>query len=172
MTKLLWKDKFKDELRRFLSYSAFFTLFFWAFAIYRNLILEEYAISYLHYSYAFVESMILAKIIILGQVFGLGERFANKPLIIPTLYKTCVFSLFVLAFSILEHFVVGFFLGKRMSDITHELLSKGLDRILASLLVMFFVFVLFFAFLEIGRVMGDNRLFNLFVKRRHDLEGK
>lgn len=158
------KQKFSREMTRYCMYTAFFTLFFCAFSTYRRLILGEYAISYIHFGYSFVESLILAKVILIGEMFGLGERFSNKPLIIPTLYKTLVFTLFVLAFGIFEHFFMGFITGKNMTIVYQELIDKGIDEILMRMLVMFFVFILFFAFLEIGQVLGDNKLFNLFLR--------
>ena len=162
----LIKQKLKHELHLYIFYTLFLFVFFCAFNLYRRLILMEYPISQLHYGYAFIESLILAKIILLGQTFGLGERFDNKPLIIPTVYKTIVFTLFVMAFGVLEHFLMGFVHHESAKVLYHKLFERGIYEILARDLVMLFVFILFFALLEIDRVMGEGKLFALFFRER------
>lgn len=159
------KEKIITEMWRYIAYSVFLTLLFSAFSTYRRLILGEYAISYIHYGYSIFEALILAKIILIGQSFGLGKRFDDKSLIIPTLYKTIVFTLFVLAFTVLEHFVVGHLTGKSSAEVYQEFVDKGIYETFARVYLMFFVFILLFAFFEIGRVLGENKLFKLFFQR-------
>jgi len=141
------------------------TLFFSAFALYRRLILGAYEIDYLHYEYSFFESLVLAKIILIGQMLKLGERFESRPLAVTTGCKTILFSLFVFLFSVLEYVVVDLFRGKSLGASFKTLQTNGLDEILAKILVMSFFFLFFFAFLELSRVLGKNRLFELFFKR-------
>lgn len=158
------KEKIIDDLYRYISYTLFFALFFSAFTLYRMLILEPYQIGAFHYFYNVVEALILAKILMLGQMLGLGESYKNRPLIVPTIYKTVVFTLFVFLFSILEHFVVGYLRGKNSAEIFQEFTSHSLYEILARTFIMVFVFFFFFAFQETARVMGENKLFKLFFK--------
>jgi hypothetical protein len=136
--------------------------------MYRRLILGEYSISYFHYGYGIFQALILAKLILIGESLRLGEKYENHPLIIPTLYKTVVFSFFVLLFSMFEHFVEGFIHGTGFSEIYHEFMSKSKDEVLARVLVVFFVFILFFAFLETARVLGEGKLIDLFIRRKKD----
>jgi hypothetical protein len=160
------------EIRHFLLYFFFLALFLTAFTTYTRLILGLFAkndIHYLHYGYDIVESLILAKILLLGEHFHLGERFANRSLIIPTLYKTLLFSLLVMIFSIAEHFIVGSLEGQSFSKLYDGFIDKGLYAILAKLLIMFFVFILFFAFIEMSRVLGESKLFNLFLRRNDSI---
>lgn len=165
-TRIL-KDKVIHEFKLFWMYFTFFLLFFYAFNLYQRLILKEYAIDYMHYGYNFFEAMILSKIILIGQSFNLGSRFNNKPLIIPTFYMSVVFSFFVLVLTIFEHFFVGYVHGKTFTVSYQEMLNTDIYQILSKLLVMFFVFILFFAFIQLDRVMGKNKLFNLFMKGEH-----
>lgn len=161
------KQRMLHELKVYWVYVAFFSLFFCAFTWYRLLILDEYAHGYVRFSYNVFQAMILSKIIMLGQAFGLGnERFADKPLIVPTLYRTVLFTFLVLVMTVLEHFLIGYFHGKSFATVTQTLLESGIYEILSRLLVMFFVFVLFFAFLEIDKVVGEEKLIDLFFKKR------
>lgn len=160
------KQRMLEETRRYFIYAAFFTLFFWAFGTYRRLILKQFDISYIHYGYSFVEALILSKIIILGQLIGLGKRFKNMPLIIPTLYQTFIFTLFVMAFDALEHFLIGALHHKSLDKLYIEFIENGVDLLLARIVVMLFVFVLFFAFLELDQAIGKNKIASLFLRYR------
>lgn len=159
------KTKLIHELRLFLIYTLFFTFFLSLFGTYKRLILGEYAISYIHYGYSFIEALILSKVLILGQKFNLGARFEDKPLIYPVVYKTLIFSLFAFIFAIIEHFFIGFLKGRSFEVLYKELLSTNINLIFANIVVMSFVFFLFFAFFELARVLGERKLFNLFFKR-------
>ncbi len=161
-----FKQKIVHELYLFFIYAAFLTLFFCSLSTYRRLILGEYSISYLHYGYGLVQGLVLSKIILIGEVLKLGEKYAHKSLIIPTLYKTVIFTFFALAFIVLEHFVTGYIHGLNSAKIYQEFIDKGLDEALARILVIFIVFILFFAFIETARVMGEGKFINLFFKRK------
>lgn len=165
------KKKIVDETKRFLLYTAILTLFFSAFSIYRRLILDEYGINIAHYGYLLFQSMILAKVIVLGQMFKLGERYFGRPLIIPTMYKTIIFSIFVIIFSVAEHFVMGYFEGKSTEILYQSLTNKRLSEILAAILPMSFFFFFFFAFLEIGEFLPNTTLLELFFKKEKKEKG-
>ena len=54
-----------------------------------------------------IEALILAKVVMIGDVLRLGRRLEHKPLIYSTLLKTVVFTIFVAAFTLLEHVIQG-----------------------------------------------------------------
>lgn len=77
-----------------------------------------------------------------------------------------VFSLFILASDVLEHLIGGFIHGKDLAGVFQEIISAGRDELLARGLVVLFAFVPFFAFSEMGRVLGEGRLGAMFLKTR------
>lgn len=159
------KERMVTELKRFGAYTLILAFFFSAFTLYRHLILEEYALDFTSYGFNLVKSMILAKIILLGEALNLGQRFSGPPLIIPTLYKTVIFSMFVVVFGVVEHFAVGFLEGKSWETLYQALADKRMVQILAALIPMSFFFFLFFAFLELQNTMPEKKLLNLFFKK-------
>lgn len=165
MNKEVMKQKVKNEMFKLFVYFSFLSMFFCSLIAYERLLLGEKTFSNLHYGYGLLQALILSKIILIGESFGLGERFRHKPLIIPTSYKTIIFSIFTFIFIVLEHFITGFFRDKRFEEIYHELLNKSLDVIFAKVIVIFLVFMLFFAFLQIGNFLGENKLLKLFFTR-------
>jgi hypothetical protein len=161
-----WKKRLAHELLQYWINFFYLAFFFSAFIWYRRLILAEYRITYLHYGMGIVEALILAKVILLGDALHLGRKFEERPLIYPALHKAVVFSLFVGLFAILEHMIGGVIHGKGLGGGLHEILNEGRDELLARCLLTFFAFIPFFAFKELGRVMGDGKLGALFFHYR------
>jgi hypothetical protein len=161
---LIWQ-RFVAEMRKFALVASFLFFFLGAFATYRRLILSEYQIDYFQYGYALIESLVLGKVILLGEIFHLGDRFHGKPLIVPTLYRTFSFSILVLVFAVLEHFVKGFIHGENIAVIFGELAAKGGAEIGSRILVMFIAFIPMFAIWEIANLFAEGKLFELFFER-------
>jgi hypothetical protein len=159
------KQKFVHEIRRLVMIFAYLAMFFLVFRFYTRLVLSEYEINYFEYGLTILKALALAKIILTAEALRLGERFRERPLIIPTLYATLVFSAFALAFEILEHIIVGMFRGKSPSEVVTELLDKGWPHLAGMTLVVFVAFLPFFAFRETERALGEGKLKDLFIKR-------
>ena len=160
------KEKIIHEMREMLLIFVYLALFFCSFTTYRMLVSHELGISYFHYGFALVKALVLAKVILLGQYVRFVRILDDRPLIFPTLYKVFWFSLFTLAFEVLEQVIGGFLHGKDLAAVYREIISTGRDELLSRTLVVLFAFVPFFAFTEIGRVLGEGRLSALFFRTR------
>lgn len=168
--KPAWQQKVRHELREYFINFVYLAFFFAVFTWYRRLILAEYQITYLHYGIVMIEALVLAKVVLVGDVLGLGRRLESKPLIVPALYKAFVFSLFVIAFKLLESAIAGLLHDKGVAGGIQELLSKGKNELLAELLVIFTLFIPFFAFKELERILGEKRMLDLFFRKRTTAE--
>jgi hypothetical protein len=161
------KQKALHEVKRLLLIAAYLAIFFSVFKLYKRLVLDEYQVAFITYGYIILQSLALAKIILTGDMLRLGERlYHDKPLIVPTLYKTIVFCAFAWVFDLVEHFVVGTVRGKTMAEIAQEIAEKGWAHMLAATLVVFVAFLPFFAFRELDRVVGEAKLRKLFLGPR------
>jgi hypothetical protein len=161
-----WKPRVTREITEYGINVIYLGLVFAAFTWYRRLILAEYHITYLHYGISVIEALILAKVIMLGDILGLGRKLKDKPLIFSTLYQSFVFSLWVIAFGVLEHTLVGLLHGEGLAGGLYALTSEGGYELLARGLVMFFAFIPFFAFRELERVLGEGTIRTMFFRRR------
>jgi len=144
----------------------YLTLVFAAFTQYRRFVLAAYDITYTNYWISIIEALILAKVIMIGNVFHLGRGLEHKPLIYPTIFKTAVFSLFVGAFTILEYTVKGLWEGKGVTAGIADLLAKGRHELLSGCIVILVALLPFFAIKELGRVLGEDTIRALFFRRR------
>lgn len=161
-----WKQRAIRELVNYWINFVYLAVVFGLFAWYRRLILAEYDIKYLKYGVAIIEALILAKVILIGDMIGLGREFKNRPLIYPTLYNSVVFSLFVGLFAIIEHTVGGLLRGKGAIAGLTELRAQGWYELLARCLITFVMFVPFFAFKELAKVFGkEGKLGKLFFRK-------
>jgi hypothetical protein len=137
-----------------------------AFTTYRMLILSEYHIGYQHYAYSIFEALVLSKVIIIGRMLKIGERHGARPLIIPALYKTITFSLFIIAFTLLEHLCDGLIHHESIATVRDRLLSIGIREMLARALVLCSALIPLFMMEEVGNVIGEGKMFEwMFVRR-------
>jgi hypothetical protein len=160
------KARLIHEVKELLAIFLYLALFFCAFTTYRRLVMQEMGISYFHYGFALIKALVLAKVILLGQNVRFARAFDNRPLIVPTLYKVILFSLFALVFEVLEHVIGGFLHGQDLQAAFQEMMSAGRDELLARTLVMLIAFVPLFAFTETARVLGERKMRELFVDKR------
>lgn len=151
----------RKELQIYLMYTAFLTLLFSAFISYDRILLGKVSSLYLPYGYCFIRALIMAKVIMIGQALKLGERFPNAPLIVPVLYKTIVFCVFLVILHIIETGLRGYVRGDNLQQ-TYQLFTAHIDVFFAQLAIMFFTFILFFSMLGISRVLGKDVLWNIF----------
>jgi hypothetical protein len=160
------KEKLLHEVKELLGIFLYLAVFFCAFTTYRLLVMKEMGLSYFHYGFALIKALVLAKVILLGQSVRFAKAFDDRPLIILTLYKVILFSLFTLAFEVLERVIGGFFHGKNILGALQEIMSVGWDELLARTLVMLVAFVPLFAFTETARVLGEGKMRELFLHKR------
>jgi hypothetical protein len=160
------KRKVVEELKDLGLLSLYFFALLVGLSAYRAVLLSSYRIDPFRLGYMFLESVVLAKTILLGDLLHLGKRIRKRRLIDSTLASTGVFSLFVLAFKVLEHLLAGLIHGEAPAAVVDKLLHQGAPQILVHVLLMVLAFIPLFAIWETGRAMGGDKLFVLFFKKR------
>jgi hypothetical protein len=158
-----FKKKAERELKEFAGISLYLAFFFCALSTYSTLLLRKYEINYLNYTFAIVNALIVAKIILIGRMVHLGRSSETRPLYQTVLYKSFVFGLLIFAFHVLEEFIKRLIHGKPAGTVWREL---NVDDLIARSIIIFCAFIPLFAFQELGRVMGEDKLHALFFKPR------
>ena len=72
------KERLVEELKIFWIITLYLAVLFGSFMVYRRLILAEFGLTYLHYGFAIIEALIIAKVILIGDAFRLGRRFEER----------------------------------------------------------------------------------------------
>lgn len=157
--------KVRHELIEYAINVVYLTLVFAAFTQYRRFLLAEYSIVYTNYWVGLFAALVLGKVIMIGSVFRLGRWLEHKPLIVPTIYKAMIFTIFILIFRVVEYAIKGLLYGDGLTAALGEFFAqKGIDEVLANSLVVLVTLIPFFAVKELGRVLGRERVAALFFR--------
>lgn len=159
-----WKRKILHEMAEYWANVFYLAVFFSVFINYRRLILAHYQISYEDYGVAIINALVLAKVILVAEGLHIGRRFEGRPLVFSTIYKTFLFTFCVVIFNAAESMISSFIRGRDQMEVVDELISRYNYEWLAGCLVVFFVFIPFFALRELNRVMGEGIIGRLFFK--------
>jgi hypothetical protein len=156
-----FKQKAVHELKDFAWISLYLGFFFCALSTYTMLLLRKYEIDYLNYTFAIVNALIIAKIILIGEWARLGRTVEHRVLYQTVLYKSVAFGLLVFAFHFVEEFIKRLIHGLPAGTVVHDI---KFDDLIAKTIVIFCAFIPLFAFRELGRVIGEDKLHALFFK--------
>jgi p-aminobenzoyl-glutamate transporter AbgT len=156
-----FKQKAAHELKDFAWISLYLAFFFCALSTYAMLLLRKYEINYLNYTFAIINALIIAKIILIGEWARLGRKVEARALYQAVLYKSVVFGLLVFGFHFVEEFVKRLIHGLPAGTVVHDI---HFDDLIGRSIVIFCAFIPLFAFRELGRVMGEDKLHALFFK--------
>ena len=157
-----WKAKAIHEFKAFWIIAIYLFMFLGLFTIYRRLVVAQVGSAYLHYGIALIQALVIAKIVLVGQMFSFTRKHDDKALVWPILYKTLLFALMVIVFGVIERLVEGWIHHEGLKGGIDKILGLGLDEFAARMLLLVFSFIPFFVFAELGRVLGMDRLVGLF----------
>lgn len=160
------KERLLEEMKAFWVIALYLWIFLGIFVIYRRLIAAETSAPYLHAGFALVQAMIIAKVVLVGRMLRFTRRYDDRALIVPVLYKSALFGPLVMAFGLVEHIVEGWFHHEGVLGGLRTLSEVGGYELAARVLMLVVAFVPFFAFGEIGRVLGMERLAAMFFTRQ------
>ncbi|MBM9604130.1 hypothetical protein [Desulfopila inferna] len=157
-----WKKKLTHELNEYFVNFLYLSLFFCVFTTYRRLLMAEYDISYGDYGISIIKALILAKVVMLGDMLKLGRRLKDRPLMYLTLFKTVLFTAWVLLFHMLEITVSNLLHSRGLAGAVHEFMDQFPYELLAHLLIVLFAFLPFFAVRELNNILGEGKIRQLF----------
>jgi hypothetical protein len=147
-------QKAVHEFKEMTIVTLYLAFFFCALATYSMLLMGKSELAYFTYGAAVVNALVVAKVILLGEAAHLGRKYEAKPLIYSCVYKAFLYTLLVFAFHFVEEVVKRLIHGK---DIAGAFRDVSLDELLARSVVIFCTFIPFFAFRELGRILGQDK---------------
>ncbi|MEJ8814461.1 hypothetical protein WKW77_25510 [Variovorax ureilyticus] len=157
------KERAIEELKIYWIITLYLWVLLGLFTVYRRLVEAETGVIYLHYGIALIEALVIAKVVLIGKLFGFSRRFEDRALIVPVIYKSVLFGLLVMLFGVLEHLIAGWIHKQGLLGGLQEIASIGRDELVARTLMLVVAFVPFFSFCELGRVLGMKQLTAMFL---------
>jgi hypothetical protein len=154
-------SKIVNETKTFLGMAVYLWVMFGLFALHESIVLEEHQISYKFYGFAIINSLILAKVMLVAEDLHLGERFKDKPLVYPILYKAVLFAIVLICFDLAEEVLVGLIKGKTLAQSIPDIGGGSVRGVFFVGVIFSVALIPFFAIREIGRVIGTRELHSL-----------
>jgi len=164
------KQRAYREFKEFLIIALYLYVVFSLFIVYKSMILNEENISYMAHGVALINALAFAKVVLIGEALHIGERANERPLIYPTLLKSALFSILLVVCKILEDAGVGRYHGKSFAESIADFAGGNWKGILTYTALMFVLFIPFFGFTELRRVLGEGKLAQVFFQRRDALQ--
>src|SRR5574337_73256 len=156
------KTRAIEEARRVAIITLYLWFLFALFGVYKRILLQEHGISAWNQGFAIVNALVFAKVILLGQALNVGGRLRGQALAWIVLGKSALFAILLIAFHLAEEAVRAWFNGLPLSTALNDY-GGGTVRGLAVYAALFFVALSpFFAFQEVGRVLGAGVLWEFF----------
>ena len=157
------KERAVHQLKEFLAMFIYLWVLLTLFVINQSVVLAREAHSYQAHFFAFINALILAKILLIGEDLHLGNRFRHKPLLYSIFYKCFIFMIFFIGVHILERVIEGVWSGRTIARSFPDIGGGSLTGILSLGATVFVALIPFFAFREISRVIGPSELWSLLL---------
>jgi hypothetical protein len=154
-----------DEFRRFMIMFLYLWAVFGLFVLNEAVILRKTEISFLAQGFAAINAAILAKVMLIAEALKVGRRFDHLPLIWPITYKSALFAVLFIVFHGLEEVVVAAIAGKPVAASIPAIGGGSWTGVGFVWAIMTVSLLPFFALREIGRHLGEGRLWALMFHR-------
>jgi hypothetical protein len=105
-----------------------------------------------------------AKVVLTAEFFQIAENLKHRPLIYPIVFKSAVFCAILMCFHVIEETLVGVWHGKTVAESFPDIGGGGWRGTLVVGSIVFVVLIPFFAYRELGRVLGKDELYSLIFK--------
>jgi hypothetical protein len=155
------REKMANVFKRVFMIAMYIGVLLSLFAIHKYLLLNDGSLAS-HIGFSFLNAWALAKVILVGQELRIGDRFRNRALIYVIAFKSAIFAVLLLVFRLIEEAVIGAVDGKNIYDAVFSghpgLEHNKFQGMVLTCIIMFFALMPFFAYLELGRMLGEDRM--------------
>jgi hypothetical protein len=164
--KKSWKQKLFYEFTEYLVNFIYMAIIFSSVILYRRLVLAQHGIIAEDYFIGVVKAFVIAKVVMIGTFLKISHKFEREPLLIPIVYKAFLFTIMVMLFDVFEEFIKSLIHNHNLLQSIDELQSHVSVVWLGASLLIFFIFIPFFAAKELIRVLGKDNVKAILLERR------
>jgi hypothetical protein len=161
------KERVLDSIKTFVQMFLYLWLVFGLLAIHQTIILSQYQIDYQSHGLAVINALVFAKVMLIAEDLRLGDRFDDKPLIYPILFKSLLFAMALICFHIVEHVLIGMWHGQKVAETLSEIGANKLRGMVSFSVIATVALIPFFALRGISRAIGKDNFWSLFFRRRN-----
>jgi hypothetical protein len=153
-----FKERVKNEFVRFVVLFLYLWVLFGVFVIIQDIILRQEGLSLASQGFAFINALLLAKVMLVFEDLDLGRWLERRPLIYPILFETVVLTIFFLCFHVVEKTVEGLFRGQTVAASLPRIGGGGFVGLASVTVILFVALIPFFAFRNLKRALGADRM--------------
>jgi hypothetical protein len=163
------RQRAREEFVRFVVLFFYLWILFGVFVVIKDIILRQEGRPLASQGFAFINALLLAKVMLVFEDLDLGRWLERRPLIYPILFEASVLTIFFLCFHVVEGVVEGLFRGQTMAASLPKIGGGGFVGLASVVVILFVALIPFFAFRNLKRVIGADRmnelLFGVSAKR-------
>jgi hypothetical protein len=172
IAKATLQQRAMHEVKEFVVIAVYLYITLGAVILMKAAVLHSHGIEFGFWGLAAIKAAVLAKFMLIGNAFKIGERNMTRPLIWPTLHKAFGFLVLLIIMTTIEEVVVGLFHDQSIASSLGELIGPRLEETMVGSLIMLLVLIPFFAFRVLSEALGEGRLLRMFFVERDAMKGK
>ena len=160
------------QVIQFLLIAVYLFVVFAVLALHEEVVAAKNGIAYHFYGFAAINAIILGKVMLVAEDLNFANRFfrnlffTNSPLVYVIVFKSVAFTILFFVFDIVEEVLVGVFKGKTVAE-SFPNIGGGSPRGIFFMIVVITVLLSpFFAYREVGKVIGERELHSLMFTRK------
>jgi hypothetical protein len=159
-------QRLRRELSEYLIISAYLYVCFGSLTLYKAAVLHSEGIAYAPFGFAIVKALILGKFVLLLHALKVGERNGGAGvLFVDILKKSVLFLVFLIALTVVEEIIAGYFHGRTILVVLRDLGGGTLQQAFALSLLMLIILIPYFTFRVIAVRLGEGVLWRLLTER-------
>jgi hypothetical protein len=153
------------ELKSFAGIVLYLWVVFGLYVLNESIILGKEHIPFASHAFALINAVVLGKVLLVAEDMKFADRFKQEPLVFPIVYKAFAFAVLFVVFHVAESELSGLFHGRSAIESFPTIGGGTMKGIVCIIAILFVSLLPFFAFREVGRVIGEDRLWALLFKR-------
>ena len=162
-----WKKRPLDELRKLSITVIYIWVLLSVFTLHREIILANYHINYsAKFGFAFINAVILAKFMWLGEILHAGKKAAGKALLYSMLWNSALFTVILMVCHLLEEALIKVWRGQSFAASFSETVAD--PEVFATMLLVFVVLIPFFFAKGLIEILGKDEIKRLLLKARRN----
>ena len=162
------KARALEEMKKYLAITLYLWVLFALFGLYRRVLLQENGIDLWTQSYALINAMVFAKVVLLGEVLDVGKALRRRALIWAVLGKSLLFTALLILFHIGEEAIRALIKHLPVAETALNFAGGTWQGAFAYAALMFVTLVPLIAFREVGEAIGQNTLWKLLLSHERD----
>jgi hypothetical protein len=149
--------RLREEAVRIGAIFAYLLVVFGTLVLHETVVLSRHGMGYQFYGFAFVNSWILAKVMLVAEGVE-ARRPARRRPIIRIIARACGFAALLVCAYAVEETIIGLWKGRSLAGSLPVIGGGGVRGLAATAAIMAVALVPYFTWRELGRLLGRDRL--------------